>query len=191
MKKLAIVTTHPIQYYAPVFQLLHQNKQIEITVFYTWGDGALKKYDPGFGKVIDWDVDLLTGYPYEWLKNTSAKPGSHNFNGIINPDIVERIELWQPDALLIYGWAYKSHLKCMRYFKNKIPVYFRGDSTLLDNNPGLKSSLKSLFLKWVYKHVDYVFYTGTNNKQYFKKYGLTDAQLIYAPHAVDNDHFFV
>jgi glycosyltransferase involved in cell wall biosynthesis len=191
MKKLAIVTTHPIQYYAPLFQLLHQSKQIDIKVFYTWGEGAFKKYDPGFGKIVDWDVDLLTGYPYEWLKNTSAKPGSHSFNGIVNPDIIERIESWQPDALLIYGWAYKSHLKCMRYFKNKIPVYFRGDSTLLDNKPGLKGSLKSVFLKWVYKHVDYAFYTGTNNKQYFKKYGLADTQLIYAPHTVDNDRFSV
>lgn len=42
MKKLAIVTTHPIQYYAPLFRLLHQREQVSIKVFYTWGESADK-----------------------------------------------------------------------------------------------------------------------------------------------------
>jgi glycosyltransferase involved in cell wall biosynthesis len=77
----------------------------------------------------------------------------------------------------------------MRYFKNKVPVYFRGDSTLLDEQGGLKSLLKTIYLKWVYRHIDHAFYVGTNNKAYFKKYGLKDKQLSFAPHAVDNDRF--
>jgi len=40
MKKLAIITTHPIQYYAPIFKLLSERKKIEICVFYTWGKDA-------------------------------------------------------------------------------------------------------------------------------------------------------
>ena len=189
MKKLAIITTHPIQYYAPVFKLLHQREKISIKVFYTWGESALKKFDPGFGKVVDWDVPLLDGYEYEWADNTANDPGSHHFKGIINPGLVQQIEAWQPDAVLVFGWAYYSHLKALRHFKNKIPVYFRGDSTLLDEKDGLKQSLRSVFLKWIYRHVDHAFYTGINNKAYFKKYGLKDEQLSFAPHAVDNDRF--
>ena len=45
--RLAIVTTHPIQYYAPVFKLLHQRKKVTIKVFYTWGEKAMDKFDPG------------------------------------------------------------------------------------------------------------------------------------------------
>jgi glycosyltransferase involved in cell wall biosynthesis len=44
-------------------------------------------------------------------------------------------------------------------------------------------------LKWVYRHIDHALYVGTNNKAYFKKYGLKDEQLSFAPHAVDNDRF--
>lgn len=49
--------------------------------------------------------------------------------------------------------------------------------------------MRSLFLTWVYKHVDAAFYVGTANKAYFKKYGLKDEQLIFAPHSIDNKRF--
>ncbi|PTR01267.1 glycosyltransferase involved in cell wall biosynthesis [Mucilaginibacter yixingensis] len=189
MRKLAIVVTHPIQYYAPVFELLTQRRQIAIKVFYTWGDQSNNKHDPGFGKKITWDLPLLTGYDYEWARNTSAQPGSHHFKGIITPDLIAQIENYQPDAILVFGWAYQSHLKVLRYFKSKLPVYFRGDSTLLDERAGLKQLIRSIYLKWVYSHVDTAFYTGINNKAYFSKYGLKDHQLSFAPHAVDNRRF--
>jgi len=191
MKKLAIITTHPIQYYAPVFKLLQQRGRIAIKVFYTWGEQAAQKHDPGFNKTIQWDIPLLEGYDYKWVENTSAQPGSHHFKGIINPGLIDKVKEWQPDALLVYGWGYQSHLKLIRYFKGKIPVWFRGDSTLLDENSGIKSILKTLFLKWLYHHVDYAFYVGTNSKAYFKKYGLKENQLGFAPHAIDNDRFSV
>ncbi len=187
IKKLAIITTHPIQYYAPVFQLLA--KQIDIKVFYTAGDQSLKKYDVGFGKHIEWDIPLLDGYSFEFLENIAKDKGSHHFNGVINPSAIERIKIYNPDSLLIYGWSYHSHLKIMRYFNNKIPIYFRGDSTLLNAKRNWKYFLKKIFLKWVYTHIDTAFYVGTANKAYFKAYGLTEKQLVFAPHAIDNNRF--
>jgi glycosyltransferase involved in cell wall biosynthesis len=189
MKRLAIIVTHPIQYYTPVFTLLAQ--QIDIMVFYTWGEASMSKYDPGFGKAIKWDIDLLSGYYYQWVNNIADNPGSHRFNGIDNPDLIDQIISWQPDTLLVYGWAYKSHLKILTYFKNKLPILFRGDSILLSKPSGLKDILRTIYLRWVYKHIDYALYVGSNNKAYFKKYGLKDAQLIFAPHAVDNGRFMI
>ncbi|MGB2995140.1 MAG: glycosyltransferase family 1 protein, partial [Ferruginibacter sp.] len=59
LKKLAIVTTHPIQYHAPLFALLASRNKISIRVFYTWGKQVLEqKFDPGFGKKISWDIPL-------------------------------------------------------------------------------------------------------------------------------------
>ncbi|GAB2983628.1 hypothetical protein GCM10027049_21180 [Mucilaginibacter puniceus] len=189
MLKLAIITTHPIQYYAPIFKLLHERQKIEIKVFYTWGKSAQNKYDPGFDKHIAWDIPLLDAYPFDWAENKARNPGSHHFNGIITPRLIKEVKSYNPNAVLVIGWAYHSHLKVIRYFKNKVPVYFRGDSTLLDEKHSLKSVLKSFFLKWVYSHIDHAFYNGINNKAYFKKYGLKDAQLSFAPHAVDNERF--
>jgi glycosyltransferase involved in cell wall biosynthesis len=189
MKKLAIITTHPIQYYAPVFKLLRKRERISIKVFYTWGVGAIDKYDPGFDKKIEWDIPLLEGYPFEWVQNVSKSPGSHHFKGVVNPGLIKQIKAWQPDALLVFGWGYHGHLKVLQHFKNKIPILFRGDSTLLDETGGIKALLKTIFLKWVYRHVDHAFYVGVNSKAYFIKYGLKENQLSFAPHAVDNNRF--
>lgn len=190
MKKLAIITTHPIQYNAPLFEMLSKSDKITIKVFYTWGDTVLEeKYDPGFRKVINWDIPLLNGYDYHFCKNVSTDIGSHHFNGIINPDLIDDINAFLPDAILVYGWAFQSHFKIMRHFKNKVPIFFRGDSTLLDKTSFIASLKRKLVLKFVYRFVDYALYVGTNNYNYFKKFGLKDNQLIFAPHVVDNQRF--
>jgi len=187
VNKLAIITTHPIQYYAPVFKLLAQKMQLR--VFYTWGEQSLHKYDQGFGKQIEWDISLLDGYEYLFLENLSIDPGTHHFNGIFNPTLIQEVQRFEPDALLVYGWAWKSHLKALMFFKGKIPVYFRGDSTLIDQQNKFKNLLRKYFLKWVYSHVDKAFYVGTANKAYFRHFGLKENQLFFAPHSVDNDRF--
>ena len=192
MKKLAIVTSHPIQYNAPLFQLLAAGGKVGIKVFYTWeqsGQGA--KYDPDFGKKIEWDIPLLEGYEYTFVKNTARDPGSHHFGGLVNPTLNKEIAAWQADAILVFGWSFRSHLRCMRYFHGKVPVLFRGDSTLLDEIPGIRRRIRRLLLRWVYSHVDHALYVGTNNKQYFLEHGLKEKQLVFAPHAIDNHRFAV
>lgn len=189
-KRLAIITTHPVQYNAPLFKLIAERNNIGVKVFYTWGSGVLQnKFDPGFGRVIEWDIPLLEGYEYEFVENKATRKGSDHFKGIINPGLNKAIEQFNADAVLVYGWPFVSHLKAMRYFKRKIPVLFRGDSTLLDEQSGFKPMLRSLLLRWVYRHIDYALYTGKSNYDYFIKAGLTPKQLVFAPHAVENDRF--
>ncbi len=191
-KKLAVVLTHPIQYYAPIFKLLAI--ELELMVFYTWGKDSVKKFDPGFGKVVEWDIPVLEGYPYAFVENKAKKPGSNHFWGIKNPTIIQEIKNYRPDCILVFGWAYYTNLKVLTYFKGKIPIIFRGDSTLLDDNAdNLKSKFrgyaKNMFLKWVYRHIDIALYCGTQNKIYFENYGLKPLQLVFAPHAIDNQRF--
>ena len=191
MKKLAIITTHPIQYNAPWFRLLANRGKVIIRVFYTWGQvGTEKKYDPGFVRNIEWDIPLTDGYEHTFVKNSSSQPGSHHFRGIENPSLIKEVEAWQPDAILVFGWSFKSHLKVIRHFKGKKPVLFRGDSTLLDEERNaLKKIARRLFLKWVYWHVDFALYVGQANKKYFLHMGLKEDQLVFAPHSIDNERF--
>ncbi len=190
-KSLAVVTTHPIQYYAPIFQGLSE-QGVNVKVFYTWGESVLQsKYDPGFGKVVEWDIPLLNGYEYTFVNNVSSNPGSSHFKGIDNPSLVNELKQWDPEAILVIGWNFKSHLQVLRYFKGKVPILFRGDSTLLNQPLGfsLKKILRKVFLRWVYKHVDYALYVGTANKAYYEFVGLKNEQLVFAPHAIDNKRF--
>jgi glycosyltransferase involved in cell wall biosynthesis len=189
MSRLAIISTHPIQYNAPLFKLLASQPGLEVKVFYTLGKNYTDLKDKGFGKTIIWDIPLLDGYEYEFLNNTSATPGTSHFKGVVNPSILEIIKTFKPTALLVYGWSFDSHLKVLRHFKNKVPIYFRGDSTLLDEKRGVKVIFRKLALQWVYKHIDKALYVGSRNKQYFIKYGIKEQSLVFAPHAVDNERF--
>jgi glycosyltransferase involved in cell wall biosynthesis len=193
VKKLAIITTHPIQYNAPVFKLLNERKKISVKVFYTWGNTVLQdKYDPGFKKIIEWDIPLLNGYEYSMPYNSSKKPGSHYYHGITNPTLNDEIENWGADCILVFGWNFKSHLQCIRYFKGKLPVLFRGDSNLLDKNDSwILNLIRALYMKWIYRNVDLFLYVGQANKSYFIKYGTKNKQLHFTPHAVDNDRFSI
>jgi glycosyltransferase involved in cell wall biosynthesis len=190
LNKLAIISTHPIQYNAPFFKLLTHRAKVTVKVFYTWSQSQSgSKYDPGFGKNIEWDIPLLDGYKYSFVNNISSSPGSHHYKGIVNPTLIDEINEWGANAVLVYGWSFKSHFKAMRYFKGKIPVFFRGDSTLLDEQSGIRKIIRNFFLRFVYRYVDYAMYAGKANKNYFLENGLKENQLVFMPHAIDNNRF--
>ena len=192
--RLAVVTTHPVQYYAPLFRRLAERGEVEPHVFYSWaGAAGTAALDRGFGASFAWDVPLLDGYAHTFVENVAGDPGTHHFRGIDAPGLVPAVEAWRPDAVLVVGWNYKAHLQVLRAFSDQIPILFRGDSTLLDERPGVRGRVRALArraaLRWVYGHVDHALYVGQHNRVYFLAHGLKDRQLTWAPHAVDNDRF--
>ncbi len=190
MKRLAIITTHPIQYNAPLFRRLQERGKIAIRVFYTWGQAASEQvYDPGFGKEIKWDLPLLDGYDHVFVKNIARNPGSHHFSGINNPTLQSQVNEWKPSHLLVYGWANRSHLKLIVSNSKKIPVLFRGDSHLLQPRSTVTNIFRRILLKWIYSHINSALFVGTLNKKYFLEMGIPEEKLVFAPHAVDNVSF--
>ncbi|MCU4165554.1 glycosyltransferase family 4 protein [Carboxylicivirga caseinilyticus] len=213
-KRLAIISTHPIQYNAPWFAMLHKRENCHLTVFYTWPQAIEGFNDPDFKQKVQWDIPLLDGYNYELVDNISQHPSSKRWSGIDNPTLIKNVKDYTPDAILIFGWKLKSHFQVMRHFKGKVPIWFRGDSTLLDHDIQtisqlfnssthqlpiviginttkqlLKFKIRQFTLKYVYRHIDKAFYVGTNSKKYFQVHGLKDHQLVLAPHAIDNHRF--
>jgi glycosyltransferase involved in cell wall biosynthesis len=170
--KLAIIVSHPIQYYAPVFQLL--SATIALKVFYTAKNRI--NFDKGFQKEVKWDIPLLEGYDYEFV-------------GL--KKLVKKIDAFNPNCFLVYGWAKLTHLFILYYYHGNTKIIFRGDSNLLNKNSVWKNILKKIILRRVYSKVDYAFYVGKLNKLYFMEYGLKDQQLIFVPHAVENKRFAV
>ena len=160
-------------------------------MFYTWGQAKGKVIDKDFGIEREWDIDLLSGYDHAFVQNIASEPGSHHYKGIINPTLISEVKAFNPDKIIVFGWKFKSHLQLMRHFKGKTTLYFRGDSTLLDDATGfsIKKSLRRLLLQWVYGHVDFALSPGTASDAYFLNAGLSANQIIRAPHAIDNERF--
>jgi glycosyltransferase involved in cell wall biosynthesis len=187
--RLAVLSSHPIQYYAPVFRLLAEQKGLALKVFYGWKGAAEGTVDPGFAATITWDIPLLGGYEHEFVPNAAKEPGTQHFRGIDLPTLPDRIAAWRPEALLVVGWCWKAHLAALRHFHGRLPILFRGDSTLLDERPGPRTLTRRLWLRWVYGHVDVALYVGTRNRDYYLAHGLKPGQLVFAPHAIDNQRF--
>lgn len=185
--RLAIVVSHPIQYYAPLYQRLARRDDLELKVFFTWHAGKAAVQDHGFGQRIAWDIPLTEGYEFELVPNVSSDPGTHHFFGLRNPSLVNRVLAWQPDAVHITGWAWFSHLLALRSFsRHGVPTLFRGDSHLLDfPRSGPKWWLKRALLRRIYSWPTAFLYVGAANRAYYETFGVEAKHLYPCPHSID------
>jgi glycosyltransferase involved in cell wall biosynthesis len=191
MKKLAIVTSHPIQYYAPWFRYLASTENLSIRVFYLWDFGVTQQVDAGFQQAFQWDIPLLDGYAYEFVPNTSADPGTHHFWGLQNPSLLAQVRAYQPDAVLLMNYNYASLYSFLWHWDcHTAPLLFRGDSHRLVLPTGLKAWLKRQMITLIYQRFAACLYVGKANYDYFQYHGVAAKQLFFSPHAVDNDRFF-
>jgi len=188
LPRLAIVLSHPVQYYSPWFRWLQANTPLCFKVFYLWEFGVTEKRDPRFAAAFKWDVDLLSGYESEFVPNRAASPGAENFRGFDNPGLCARIEAWNPGALLLFGYNYLSHQRVLWWARfHGIPLIFRGDSHLLGRGmPGLCHRLPL----WImYRQFASITCVGSANRDYFRAYGVPEDRLFLAPHSVDAARF--
>src|SRR2546423_574615 len=133
--KLAIVSTHPIQYHAPWFRALTSLRDFDLKVFYLWNFGITHQFDRGFCREIKWDVPLLSGYEYEFVHNKSRRPGTHHFFGLNNPELPTRVDQFSPDSVMFLGYKYLSHFRLLRSVnQSRVPVLFRGESNRFVSN---------------------------------------------------------
>jgi len=188
MHRLAIVLSHPVQYYSPWFRWLRAHTPLEFRVFYLWEFGSTAQRDPQFGTIFQWDVDLLTGYDSEFVPNAARDPGTHHFGGLDNPALTARLAVWQPGAVLLFGYNWRSHLRVLWWARRQgVPLLFRGDSHLL----GRKQL--PLWRRWLLRFVYHQFaaftYVGAANRDYFRALGVRADRLFFAPHSVNAVHF--
>jgi|LQYC01.1.fsa_nt_gi Glycosyltransferase len=188
--KLAALTSHPIQYQAPLFRRVAKHSDIDLTVYFCWDFGKGKEQlDPGFGVKFKWDVPLLEGYDYKFLPNLSPKPGA-SFFGQINPSIIQELRDNHFDAIWVHGYASTTNwLSFAGAWMSKTPILMRGESHLLNYRPLWKRAFKHIALTFLFKRVAAFLPIGTLNTEYYKYYGVPDEKMFLTPYCVDNDFF--
>jgi glycosyltransferase involved in cell wall biosynthesis len=186
--RLAIVVSHPTQYYSPWFRWLATRAGVNLRVFYLWDYGVSPTRDPRFQTTVQWDVDLISGYESEFVPNRSARPGAESFRGFDNPQLTARLAGWRPDAVLLFGYAWLSHLRVIGWARRRgIPVIFRGDSHLLGRPaPGL---FRRLVLGVLFRQFHAVAAVGAANRRYFEAFSVPASRIFLVPHAVDDSRF--
>ena len=189
-KKLAVISTHPIQYHSLWFQAMASRPELDLRVYYCHQATPREQAGAGFGVEFDWDVPLLEGYPYNFLKNVADSPGEGKFGGFDTPEIKEIIRRHEYDAVLVNGWHYKSAWQAIwACWKSKVKVMVRGDSHLHTPRGTAKRAVKSFTYRCFIPRFDACLAAGQWSREYFLHYGALPERIFLVPHSVDHKRF--
>jgi glycosyltransferase involved in cell wall biosynthesis len=183
--ELAILSTHPIQYYSPWYKALSDVPGLNVTVHYCTFPKP-NQQGAGFQQSFEWDIPLLDGY--QWRLFNSNKNGvsldrvfwlrvgrNGNFSGR------------KPDAVLVTGWHAIALVQLAYRAKKKgIPVLVRGDS---NNIEGERSLIKRILHKRLFRLYRHYLYVGELNRKFYQSYNIPESALTFCPHFVDNHRF--
>lgn len=187
-KRLAILSTHPIQYHAHWFRALARHPKLEVNVFYCYQASPSDQAKAGFGIQFDWDVPLLEGYSYRFLRNVARGKPVERFFALDTPEIKEIIGCNRYDAVLVNGWHYKSAWQAIwACWKSGVRVLVRGDSHLHSPRGALTKLVKSLVYRRFIPRFDACLAAGTWSREYFLHYGARPERVFFVPNAVDNE----
>ena len=194
MKKyrLAILDSHPIQYKAPLYHKLALHPKIDLTVYFCSNFGMKAIYDPWFNVKIKWDIPLLSGYKYKFLKNYSPKPSVHSFFGLINPGTIKELFKNKYDAIIVHGYfSFTNWLAFLGAWITKTPILFRGEMPLNQEFliPKWKQKIKKLILKLLFKIMSGFLAIGKENKKFYMYYGIPLRKIFFTPYCVENERF--
>ena len=157
-------------------------------MFYAHRQTARGQAEAGFGVEFEWDVPVLEGYPYRFLKNVSQRPGLDWFGGCDCPEIGEILVREGFTHVLLIGWHKKVFWQAFWAAKKAgIKVLSRGDSQLEITTSPLKRAVKFVAYRFLLPRFDAHLYVGRRNFEYLKHYGVKDARLFFSPHFVDNE----
>lgn len=187
--KINYILSHPIQYQAPLIKFLSK-KKIKIKVFYRSNISVMNRryYDYGFKKKIKWNVSLLDGYKYYFLK----KIGPNKVTSIF-PITIEFVSaLKNCEYIWLHGlknWYNLLIIFISKIFQKKIII--RDE---LHYNSKSRSKINLIFNKIFFKIINYFvyrfLYIGKANKKFYLFNKIPKNKLIFIPYVVDNNFFF-
>ena len=187
---LAIVTTHPIQYQTPIWCALANEGRVPFQVWFLTDFGTRPSSDPQFGKTFRWDIDTLSGYPYRFLKSADGATPANFWRCRLGERLRDRLRASGVKAVWIQGWQVAGYWQAVREARAAgVEVWVRGDSNDLGAVPWWKQHIKRTVLEYLFSRIHRFFYVGSGNRRLYRKFGVCDAKLFPAPHAVDNERF--
>ncbi len=185
--RLAVLASHPIQYFTPVYRRLAARPQIDLEVMYYRDFGVQERFDKQFGQKIRWDTDQLTGYRHRFLTNVSPVTDTFNPMHAFNPGAFARLLLGKYDALWLNGYAYPSNwLALAASSLRRMPLLFRSDLRLPDSTDTRRyRHVRDAVIRWWMRRSDALLYIGKANREAYLHYGATESKLFFSPFSVD------
>ncbi len=187
---LAIISTHPVQYRAPVYRALRNTFDIDLTVVYGSDMSVAGYKDKEFGTTFSWDSDLLSGYQAYFLSRTekgSEEAGQRYGAG----GVARAMNELKPAAVLIEGYAHPLYRQAFREAaRAHCSVMFRAETTdHAKQRSMVKRWLRDRYLKGVYARCDTLLYIGEYSRRHYERLGCPAGKLVFSPYGVDTASF--
>ncbi|MFO7586501.1 MAG: glycosyltransferase family 4 protein, partial [Gemmatimonadota bacterium] len=188
--RVAILNSHPIQYFAPLYRRLNAEPDIDITVLFCSRQGLDKYHDTGFGVEVSWDVPLTEGYPHAFLPN--LRRGDKEIGGffdLVNPAVVEWLRRGF-DALWVNGHAYATYVAGILAARaGGTHVLMRTETHQGLSRSALKRMMRKPVLRGLYGSRASFLAIGSRNRDFYRTLGIQADRIFVVPYAVDNAFF--
>jgi glycosyltransferase involved in cell wall biosynthesis len=183
---LAVVSSHPVQYHAPVFRYIQQQFGIPTTVVYGSDFSVVRYFDEEFGSTFAWDTDLLSGYSSVFLTQVRTG-GARNYDEVTALGVYDALRRINPDAVLLLGYGSSFHRGVFwAAWRLGRPLLLRAETTdHAVKRSRAKRILRDLALRAFYKQFDALLYIGKRSYNHYRRLGVEDSKLIFSPYCVD------
>ncbi len=187
--RIAVVNSHPIQYFAPLYAYLQASGRFEMTAIYCTDYSIRGEVDPGFKEVVRWDLDLLSGYRSIFLRGAEGRT-PRGFWSLIGLQLWSEIRSDRYDAVLIHGHQFAAYLVAMlAALVKRVPVLMRCDTHLGLRRSGMRRIFRMLVVGALYRLADRCLAVGSANARFYRGIGVPVRKIVVVPFAVDNDRF--
>lgn len=186
--RAVIVTTHPIQYQAPLFRELA--RWMDLTVFFLMRQTAQGQAAAGFGVEFEWDTPILNGYSHVFAKNVSRSPCTSRRRGIVLQGHELLLASLQPDVVMTMGWFPYGNLQVIQWAASaRLPLVCRGEANLISGRSLPKRLAKFFYFPWLLRKFQAFATIGKSNHDFYRHYGVPEFRLHHAPYSVDTRFF--
>jgi len=183
---IVIVTTHPIQYQAPLFRELAQ--KVDLTVLFMMRQTPQGQAASGFGVEFEWDIPLLEGYRHVFANNIALHPSTMHRDGIILKGHKLLLASLRPDVMMTMGWFPRGLLQVIQWAERaKVPLVCRGESNLVSSRSLLKRIAKFFYFPRLLSKFAAFAVIGCHNHEFYRHYGVPESRLHFAPYSVDTN----
>jgi len=152
--------------------------------------GLEARFDPGFGKSLSWDIDLLGGYNCEFL-DTYRGQRSDSFCWLrLKRGFGRALCQMGASVLWIQGWQVAAYWQAVFEARQAgTEVWLRGETNTRSSRDRIGGQFKRRVLRELLGRVDRFLYIGEANRQFYLERGIAKERLAFAPYCVDNGRF--
>ncbi|MCX5946749.1 MAG: glycosyltransferase [Cyanobacteria bacterium] len=188
-RDLLIVTTHPIQYQAPLFRALAADPQLRSEVLFLCLPDE-RQQGAGFGLPFSWDVPLLDGYPWRQARSIRGSGALDRYFGLWLLRPLAELGFGpgrkRPDAVLITGWQCFGMLQLLLAARLLgLPVLLRTEANDLRQRPWYLR----LWHRLLVHQARFCLPIGKSSARYYRRLGVPRERLRPSPYFVDNGFF--